>query len=86
MNYSPSRNDPFSAAEYEDLFNNSVFFGYRAADLAYEISLYGKNLGDEATMTTGGVEQVDYNVFATGYAVGTPVRPREFGVVLTARF
>lgn len=86
LSYAPSRKDPFAGTRFDDLFSNNIFFGYRGPNNGYEISVYGKNLGDDATLTTRNAAQVDYNVFDTGYSVGTAVRPREFGVILTARF
>lgn len=79
--YVPKRTDPFQNVRYDDLLNNSVFLGFRDADGAYEFSVFAKNLANVSTLTTRGARQIDYSVFDSGYAVGTPVRPREFGIV-----
>lgn len=79
-NYVPKREDPFTNVKYGDLLNNSVFLGVRGPDNAYEFSVFAKNLANVAVLTTRGSVQVDYSVFPTGYAVGTVVRPREFGL------
>lgn len=79
--YVPKRHDPFADVSYDDLLNNSVFLGVTGPHGSYEFSVFAKNLANVATLTTRGAAQVDYDVFNTGYAVGTPVRPREFGLV-----
>ncbi|HWU71938.1 MAG TPA: TonB-dependent receptor [Sphingomonas sp.] len=79
--YVPKRRDPFADVRYDDLLNNSVFVGFSGPKGSYEFSLFAKNLANVSTLTTRGAAQVDYSVFNTGYAVGTPVRPREFGIV-----
>ncbi|MET0372946.1 MAG: TonB-dependent receptor [Rhizorhabdus sp.] len=79
-NYVPKREDPFINVKYGDLLNNSVFLGVRGPHDAYEFSLFAKNLANVAVLTTRGARQVDYSVLSTGYAVGTAVRPREFGL------
>lgn len=86
LNYSPERKDPFSSSKYDALLNDSVFFGYRTADNKYEVSIFAKNLRDDDTITTGGFRQIDYDLFDSGYAVATLVKPREVGVVFTARY
>lgn len=45
-----------------------------------------KNLANVATLTTREAAQVDYSLFNSGYAVGMPVRPREFGIVGRGNF
>lgn len=84
--YVPKRSDPFQNVSYDDLLNNSVFIGFRGPNNAYEFSVFGKNLANVATLTTRGAAQVDYSVFNSGYAVGTPVRPREFGIIGRVNF
>jgi iron complex outermembrane recepter protein len=84
LNYIPERTDPFQNTNYSHQLNNSLFLGYRTD--SYEVSLFGKNLGDSSTLTTKNAQQNDYNLFPTGYAVGTPVRPREFGLSVNMRF
>ncbi|AIT06211.1 hypothetical protein MC45_07195 [Sphingomonas taxi] len=79
-NYVPKREDPFINVKYGDLLNNSVFFGVRGPNDSYEFSVFAKNLANVAVLTTRGSTQVDYSAFPTGYAVGTAVRPREFGL------
>ncbi|MCP3735914.1 TonB-dependent receptor [Sphingomonas sp. RP10(2022)] len=79
-NYVPKREDPFINVKYGDLLNNSVFLGVRGPKDSYEFSVFAKNLANVAVLTTRGSTQVDYSVFSTGYAVGTAVRPREFGL------
>jgi iron complex outermembrane receptor protein len=85
-NYVPKRTDPFQNVRYDDLVNNSVFIGFRSEDDSYEFSFFGKNLANVATITTRGAAQVDYSFIPTGYVVGTPVRPREFGIIGRVRF
>jgi len=85
-NYVPKRHDPFTDVDYGDLVNNSLFLGLRAANGKYEISAFAKNLANVAVLTTRGAQQVDYNAVPTGYAVGTAVRPREFGLALRVGF
>ena len=80
-NYVPKRSDPFADVRYDDLLNNSVFVGFTGPRGSYEFSIFAKNLANVATLTSRGAAQVDYSVFNTGYAVGTPVRPREFGMI-----
>ncbi|WP_242123608.1 TonB-dependent receptor [Sphingobium sp. Sx8-8] len=84
--YVPKRTDPFQNIRYDDLLNNSVFVGFRGKDGAYEFSVFGKNLANVATLTTRNAAQIDYSVYNSGYAFGTPVRPREFGIVGRVRF
>jgi iron complex outermembrane receptor protein len=84
--YVPERTDPFQNVRYDDLLNNSAFIGFRDADGAYEFSFFAKNLANVATLTTRGAAQIDYSVVDTGYVVGTPVKPREFGIIGRARF
>ena len=86
LDYSPDRSDPFVKVDYESLFNNSLFLGYRGNDGAYEAALFVKNISDDATLTTRNATQVDYNLFNTGYAVGTPIRPREIGLTFNIKF
>jgi len=80
-NYVPKRRDPFADVRYDDLLNNSVFLGFTGPRGSYEFSIFAKNLANVATLTSRGAAQVDYSVFNTGYSVGTPVRPREFGMI-----
>lgn len=84
--YVPKRADPFQGIDYDDLLNNSVFVGFRGPDNSYEFSVFGKNLANVATLTTRGAAQIDYDNFSSGYAVGTPVRPREFGIIGRVNF
>jgi iron complex outermembrane receptor protein len=86
LSYVPKRTDPFQNIHYDDLLNNSLFIGVRAHDDAYEFEVFGKNLANVATLTTRGAAQVDYSFIPTGYAVGTPVAHREFGVIARVRF
>ncbi|MBL4827001.1 MAG: TonB-dependent receptor [Spongiibacteraceae bacterium] len=86
LSYSPDRNDPFQDLDFDSLLTNSIFLGYRSGDSLYEVSLFGKNLTNDDTLTTANAGQVDYDLFDTGYAVATPVRPREFGLIVTTRF
>ncbi|TWB25703.1 TonB-dependent receptor [Nitrospirillum bahiense] len=86
VNYIPKRTDPFQNISYSDLINNSLFLGLRDKDGAYEVSVFAKNLADVSTLTTRGAAQVDYSYYASGYAIGTPVRPREFGLNLRYAF
>jgi iron complex outermembrane receptor protein len=85
-NYVPKRTDPFQNVRYNDLLNNSVFIGVRAANDSYELSLFGKNLANVATLTSRGSAQLDYSFIPTGYSVGVPVRPREFGIIGRYKF
>lgn len=85
-NYVPRRTDPFQNVEYDDLLNNSVFVGFRGDDDSYEFSFFGKNLANVATLTSRGSAQLDYSFIPSGYAVGLPVRPREFGIIGRVRF
>lgn len=85
-NYVPKRTDPFQNIRYDDLLNNSVFVGFRGEDDLYEFSFFGKNLANVATLTTRGAAQLDYSFIPSGYSVGTPVRPREFGIIGRVRF
>jgi iron complex outermembrane receptor protein len=86
VSYVPKRTDPFQNIHYDDLLNNSLFIGIRAHDDAYEFEVFGKNLANVATLTTRGAAQVDYSFIPTGYAVGTPVAHREFGVIARVQF
>jgi len=79
-NYVPKRTDPFTNVSYTDLVNNSVFLGVHGPHDAYELSVFAKNLANVSTLTTRGAQQIDYSVTPTGYATGTVVRPREFGL------
>jgi iron complex outermembrane receptor protein len=85
-NYVPKRTDPFQKVEYDDLLNNSVFVGFRGEDDSYEFSFFGKNLANVSTLTSRGSAQLDYSFIPSGYAVGLPVRPREFGIIGRVRF
>jgi iron complex outermembrane receptor protein len=85
-NYVPKRTDPFQNIRYDDLLNNSVFVGFRGEDDSYEFSFFGKNLANVATLTSRGSAQLDYSFIPSGYAVGLPVRPREFGIVGRVRY
>jgi iron complex outermembrane receptor protein len=79
-NYVPKREDPFTNVKYGDLLNNSVFLGVRGPNDSYEFSLFAKNLANVVVLTTRGARQIDYSAVTTDYAVGTAVRPREFGM------
>lgn len=83
LDYSPERNDPFVKVDYDNLFKNNFFIGYRDG---YEITLFVKNITNDSTIVTRNASQVDYNFFNSGYAVGTTVKPREFGVVYNVKF
>jgi iron complex outermembrane receptor protein len=85
-NYVPPRTDPFQNVRYDGLLNNSVFLGVRGPGGKYEFAVFAKNLANVATLTSRGGQQVDYSIFPTGYSVGTPVRPREFGLNFRASF
>lgn len=79
-NYVPKRSDPFTAVDYDDLLNNSLFLGVRGPDDRYEFSVFAKNLANVSTVTFRGAQQIDYSLFSTGYASGNVTQPREIGL------
>lgn len=86
LNYAPDREDPYINISYDSLLHDSIFLGFRNPDSGYEISLFVKNMSNDSTLVTRGASQVDYNVINTGYAVGTPIAPREIGLTFNLSF
>lgn len=99
-NYRPGFNSIQDAFEYRDIFNANLYLGVRDDDDRWEISLFAKNILDQARATIVSNQQLqqsttvfDPTTFASvgpgapilsGYRTAVITPPREFG--LTARF
>ena len=76
--YNDAQNSPFLFQEAYDLWNAAI--RYTSPAEAWEIALFGKNLGDERYITSG-----DSN-FGLGFHEANYNRPREFGMTVRRRF
>lgn len=76
--YNDAQNSPFLFQDAYDLWNTAI--RYTSPTEAWEVSLFGTNLGDERYITSG-----DSN-FGLGFHEANYNRPREFGVTLRRHF
>ena len=76
--YNDAQNSPFLFQDAYDLWNTAI--RYTSPAEAWEVSLFGTNLGDERYITSG-----DSN-FGLGFHEANYNRPREFGVTLRRHF
>ena len=76
--YNDAQNSPFLFQDAYDLWNTAI--RYTSPTEAWEVSLFGTNLGDERYITSG-----DSN-FGLGFHEANYNRPREFGVTVRRHF
>ena len=76
--YNDAQNSPFLFQDAYDLWNTAI--RYTSPTEAWEVSLFGTNLGDERYITSG-----DSN-FGLGFHEANYNRPREFGVSVRRHF
>jgi iron complex outermembrane receptor protein len=76
--WNDAQNSPFVFQEAYDLWNTTL--RYTSPAEAWEIALFGKNLGDERYITSG-----DSN-YGLGFHEANYNRPREYGLTVRRRF